>query len=639
MDINLFDKEDELIDPLFHKFLQWSSLIYQIQPYKVKEKIEAIDKLREKYKYSYINSKKGIVDFLDKLNHSLISLLNDEQLIEIFNKQLKDLSKLNEEEYEKIDDYNELIKKCKELYDKLEQDKKEEFLYMNISKDILKHFGLYKNKKDKHINKLIDERLKKYDLIKSKIIKIQSQTQPEQQIIKQKELNLADINKFTEFDNMIKKINNDLPDVDLDRLFLNKNLNANQRNRLRLFRENMNSIKDIRLRITKENMPDFLGIIEEKTKEMKKNYPYFSKLLIEKDKQEQARQGIEDLNIEDNNDIVISKKEDKPIKKDKKQSLPFEEFYVDEKPVNVEKKPVNVEKKPVKNVLLFTPEEIKKYFKTSKNKLTRIKEIENLKRFDGWKRFRNDNKGDINDYKFYLDELKSYEEGNKEKEKEKEILKMEVIKTPSNLSSELNPSLNSYTTTTSSTNSSSTNSSSNKDEDMRSAVSSLGSDSDENMSGSGILGAIVKGIGSLFGLGSNALNDDVIKTINKMVEDKKIDNKGVDTIILYELTHYHKNIPQNKYVEIIKEFDKKNRPKLFFIRNKFKKYNDKMLGGFPIGLIASLIPSAIDGVASIINAIKGKNSSCFNKQKVNKLKGGKSMTLEELETIKSQIKK
>lgn len=633
MDINLFDKEDELIDPLFHKFLQWSSLIYQIQPYKVKEKIEAIDKLREKYKYSYINSKKGIVDFLDKLNHSLISLLNDEQLIEIFNKQLKDLSKLNEEEYEKIDDYNELIKKCKELYDKLEQDKKEEFLYMNISKDILKHFGLYKNKKDKHINKLIDERLKKYDLIKSKIIKIQSQTQPEQQIIKQKELNLADINKFTEFDNMIKKINNDLPDADLDRLFLNKNLNANQRNRLRLFRENMNSIKDIRLRITKENMPDFLGIIEEKTKEMKKNYPYFSKLLIEKDKQEQARQGIQDLNIEDNNDIVISKKEDKPIKikedkpikEDKKQSLPFEEFYVD--------------KKPVKKPLVFTNEEINKYFKKS-NKRDFYKEAST--RNKGWKLFKKDEKGDIQDYTYYLDEFKRYEEGNKGKE----ILKMEVIQTPSNLSSELNQTLNpslssSYTTTTSSTNSSSNNSSSNKDEDMKSAVSSLGSDSDsdENMSGSGILGAIVKGIGSLFGLGSNALNDDVIKTINKMVEDKKIDNKGVDTIILYELTHYHKNIPQNKYVEIIKEFDKKNRPKLFFIRNKFKKYNDKMLGGFPIGLIASLIPSAIDGVASIINAIKGKNSSCFNKQKVNKLKGGKSMTLEELETIKSQIKK
>lgn len=616
MDINLFDKEDELIDPLFHKFLQWSSLIYQIQPYKVKEKIEAIDKLREKYKYSYINSKKGIVDFLDKLNHSLISLLNDEQLIEIFNKQLKDLSKLNEEEYEKIDDYNELIKKCKELYDKLEQDKKEEFLYMNISKDILKHFGLYKNKKDKHINKLIDERLKKYDLIKTKIIKIQSQNQPEQQIIKQKELNLADINKFTEFDNMIKKINNDLPDADLDRLFLNKNLNANQRNRLKLFRENMNNIKDLRLRITKENMPDFLGIIEEKTKEMKKNYPYISKLLIEKDKQEQARQGIQDLNIEDNNDIVISKKEDKPIKKDKK--------------------PVNVEEKPVKKPLVFTNEEKNKYFKKS-NKKEFYKEAST--RNKGWKLFNKDEKGDFQDYKYYLDEFKRYEEGNKGKE----ILKMEVIQTPSNLSSELNPtldpSLSSYTTTTSSTNSSSTNSSSNKDEDMKSAVSSLGSDSDENMSGSGILGAIVKGIGSLFGLGNNALNDDVIKTINKMVEDKKIDNKGVDTIILYELIHNHKNIPQNKYVEIIKEFDKKNRPKLFFIRNKFKKYNDKMLGGFPIGLIASLIPSAIDGVASIINAIKGKNSSCFNKQKVNKLKGGKSMTLEELETIKSQIKK
>lgn len=627
MDINLFDKEDELIDPLFHKFLQWSSLIYQIQPYKVKEKIEAIDKLREKYKYSYVNSKKGIVDFLDKLNHSLISLLNDEQLIEIFNKQLKDLSKLNEEEYEKIDDYNELIKKCKELYDKLEQDKKEEFLYMNISKDILKHFGLYKNKKDKHINKLIDERLKKYDLIKSKIIKIQ-QTQPEQQIIKQKELNLADINKFTEFDNMIKKINNDLPDVDLDRLFLNKNLNANQRNRLKLFRENMNNIKDLRLRITKENMPDFINIVEEKTKEMKKNYPYFSKLLIEKDKQEQARQGIQDLNIEDNNDIVISKKEDKPIKikedkpikEDKKQSLPFESFVVEKKP------------------LVFTNEEINKYFKKS-NKRDFYKEAST--RNKGYSLFKKDGKGDIQDYRYYFNEFKSYEEGNKGKEKEK--LKMEVIKTPSNLSSELNPtldpSLSSYTTTTSSTNSSSNNSSSNKDEDMKSAVSSLGSDSDENMSGSGILGAIVKGIGSLFGLGSNALNDDVIKTINKMVEDKKIDNKGVDTIILYELTHYHKNIPQNKYVEIIKEFDKKNRPKLFFIRNKFKKYNDKMLGGFPIGLIASLIPSAIDGVASIINAIKGKNSSCFNKQKVNKLKGGKSMTLEELETIKSQIKK
>lgn len=596
MDINLFDKEDELIDPLFHKFLQWSSLIYQIQPYKVKEKIEAIDKLREKYKYSYINSKKGIVDFLDKLNHSLISLLNDEQLIEIFNKQLKDLSKLNEEEYEKIDDYNELIKKCKELYDKLEQDKKEEFLYMNISKDILKHFGLYKNKKDKHINKLIDERLKKYDLIKTKIIKIQSQNQPEQQIIKQKELNLADINKFTEFDNMIKKINNDLPDADLDRLFLNKNLNANQRNRLKLFRENMNNIKDLRLRITKENMPDFLGIIEEKTKEMKKNYPYISKLLIEKDKQ---------------------------IKEDKKQSLPFESFVVEEKPV----------KKP----LVFTNEEKNKYFKKS-NKKEFYKDAST--RNKGWKLFKKDEKGDFQDYTYYLDEFKRYEEGNKGKE----ILKMEVIQTPSNLSSELNQTLNpslssSYTTTTSSTNSSSNNSSSNKDEDMKSAVSSLGSDSDENMSGSGILGAIVKGIGSLFGLGGNALNDDVIKTINKMVEDKKIDNKGVDTIILYELTHYHKNIPQNKYVEIIKEFDKKNRPKLFFIRNKFKKYNDKMLGGFPIGLIASLIPSAIDGVASIINAIKGKNSSCFNKQKVNKLKGGKSMTLEELETIKSQIKK
>ena len=48
--------------------------------------------------------------------------------------------------------------------------------------------------------------------------------------------------------------------------------------------------------------------------------------------------------------------------------------------------------------------------------------------------------------------------------------------------------------------------------------------------------------------------------------------------------HNHKNIPKAKYPEIIKEFDKKHRPKLFYVRNKFKKYNntDKFLGGFLI---------------------------------------------------------
>ena len=167
-----------------------------------------------------------------------------------------------------------------------------------------------------------------------------------------------------------------------------------------------------------------------------------------------------------------------------------------------------------------------------------------------------------------------------------------------------------------------------------------GLDNTEDMPGYGLLGSIIKGIGSIFGLGSNVLSDDIVKELLKY-QNQKDGNKIIDSIIIWELMHRHKNINKSKYPEIIKEFDKKHRPKLFYVRSKFKKYNntDKFLGGFPFGLLAGLIPGALQGVGSIISAIKGNGCSSLKKTKTNNLKGGKSMTLQDLNNIKQNIMK
>ena len=106
---------------------------------------------------------------------------------------------------------------------------------------------------------------------------------------------------------------------------------------------------------------------------------------------------------------------------------------------------------------------------------------------------------------------------------------------------------------------------------------------------------------------------------------------------MYELNKNHPKY-KSKYIEILKDFDKKHRPKLFFVRNKYKQYNkleDKYKGSFAPALLG-LIPMGINAVSGLINAIRGKG--CSNFKKTNNLKGGKSMTLKDLNNIKQNIK-
>ena len=93
---------DKELDPLFERFLLWSSHILPYNQDEIIKKCEALQKIRNKFRENYTEAKNGLIDVLNKMNSALMKLLNDEQLITIFNKQLKQLSKINKIKYEPI---------------------------------------------------------------------------------------------------------------------------------------------------------------------------------------------------------------------------------------------------------------------------------------------------------------------------------------------------------------------------------------------------------------------------------------------------------------------------------------------------------------------------------------------------------
>ena len=142
---------DKELDSLFHRFLLWASHIIPYNFDAIKLRCEALQKIRNKFRENYLDSKNGIIEILNKMNAGLMKLLNEEQLITIFNKQLKKLCQITKTPYEYIKDFEELYKKNHELYDNLPQSKKELFLFYNLNKAILKYFGLYKSVKERKI--------------------------------------------------------------------------------------------------------------------------------------------------------------------------------------------------------------------------------------------------------------------------------------------------------------------------------------------------------------------------------------------------------------------------------------------------------------------------------------------------------
>ena len=176
---------DKELDPLFERFLLWSSHILPYNQDEIIKKCEALQKIRNKFRENYTEAKNGLIDVLNKMNSALMKLLTDEQLITIFNKQLKQLSKINKIKYEPIEDYEELYKKNHELYDNLPDYQKERFLYSNLNKNILKYFGLYKSVKERKINNLIDDRLREYNIIKDKDLKRKKEEQEKEDKVMQ----------------------------------------------------------------------------------------------------------------------------------------------------------------------------------------------------------------------------------------------------------------------------------------------------------------------------------------------------------------------------------------------------------------------------------------------------------------------
>lgn len=662
---------DKELDPLFERFLLWASHILPYNKEEIIKKCEALQKIRNKFRENYTDAKNGLIDVLNKMNKALMKLLNDEQLLIIFNKQLKQLSKINKIKYEAIEDFDELYKKNHELYDTLPEHQKERFLFSNLNKEILKYFGLYKSVKEKKINNQIDDRLKELNIIKDKDLKRKKEEQEKEDKVMQE----------------IKKAKNDVIIIGTPK-------------------EKINKFDKLRVKI--QEAKDFIPKIDElvKTKDAYLTTTQKSKLETLRKTIEDAdhyiingQSNIQNLEIKDMTDIIddlnrgkknivsieisVKNKEDKKAATKKKKSSKEDDEKEKEKEaakveVKEEVKPtgelskVAVAPKPevkteVKEEVKFikpeeakkakkrgslTPEEqtqlieAEKLIRTNPETFKKIfyqnigKPQEGMKKKETMKR----NKTLIDTYKFskgvignLYDKIYSGEINLRNPQQaapqpvaqpdphEKEVAEMEDRLFKIQLGDDIG--FNEFKET--------------YGQKMKEAEEEMWKQEhqDNNKEGSGLLGTIIKGIGSIFGLNSNVLSDKVIKELLQY-QNQKDGNKIIDAIIIWELIHRHKNIDKSKYPEIIKDFDKQYRPKLFYIRNKFKKYDktDKFLGGFPIGILAGLIPGALQGVSSIISAIKGNGCSSLRSKKTSNYKGGKALSLQELNNIKNSIK-
>ena len=709
---------DKELDPLFERFLLWSSHILPYKQDEIIKKCEALQKIRNKFRENYTEAKNGLIDVLNKMNISLMKLLNDEQLITIFNKQLKQLSKINKIKYEPIEDYDELYKKNHELYDNLPDYQKERFLFSNLNKNILKYFGLYKSFKERKINNLIDDRLREYNIIKEKDLKRKKEEQEKedkviQEIKKQKSeqpqgqsISIDNPLKNSYFislrDNLreavkLEEVVKELQKIDMDKLgkrnkrWLNEFIQLLEKlpGFINAGQTNINNLDTDTLKKMAKRLPLLINHIETMRKE-KLNKP------VEPPKEEVKPTG-ELVKVAEPPKVVKEVKEDDAhsasrdfdkSKSDDKRSL-SRDFDKSKSSEKKEDYPP-IESYPTTNQIkaLLTVDQIKqsltkedeKLFYTTKGKgkkqistkLTKpIKD--RIKTKYGYHLSDNDIKGIFEYFKSNKNNLPTKENYLSERieqiksQEDQQINPPEVGITPSGTRGvpedeqikELEERFNKLTLEPTIKERQKNTPPEQLKEELIQEKEQLDKKiqeqkTQEDIPGYGLLGTIIKGIGSIFGLGGNVLSDEIVKELLKY-QNQKDGNKIIDSIIIWELMHRHKNINKSKYPEIIKEFDKKHRPKLFYVRSKFKKYNntDKFLGGFPIGLLAGLIPSALQGVSSIISAIKGngcgswsagtpssldKVKGSLKKTKTNNLKGGKSMTLQDLNNIKQNIK-
>lgn len=647
---------DKELDPLFERFLLWSSHILPYNQDEIIKKCDALQKIRNKFRENYTEAKNGLIDVLNKMNNALMKLLTDEQLITIFNKQLKQLSKINKIKYEPIEDFEELYKKNHELYDNLPDYQKERFLYSNLNKNILKYFGLYKSIKERKINNLIDDRLREYNIIKDKDLKRKKEEQEKEDKVMQE----------------IKK-SKTTSDIQTAMNSLNENTVENYKILWNLYNDAMNlkpKVEEIKdnidftktgFKIFGKTLDKFLSILpltDQLIKQTQTN-PNIVRSQKINDVLSRLQKLYNSASMVLNNDKVklaytASKvKTTEPPKTEIKKEVkakPKEEVKEEVKPtgelakVEVKVEPPKAEPSKSKIDLILdniTLEDIDKDFYengttgTGKRKkpIRKLKSQTTLQKDKVLKAKYNITNKDI---KLLLPEI--------EAKKQQLLNSTEEIKQPEpQPQPEQQPELQKPLSKQIEDN--------HIMRDMEDRLLQIGEDNKpyeeiykgfdnpEEITGSGLLGSLIKGIGSIFGLGSNVLSDDIVKELLKY-QNQKDGNKIIDSIIIWELMHRHKNINKSKYPEIIKEFDKKHRPKLFYVRSKFKKYNntDKFLGGFPLGLLAGIIPGALQGVSSIISAIKGNNCSSLKKTKTNNLKGGKSMTLQDLNNIKQNIK-
>lgn len=674
---------DKELDPLFERFLLWSSHILPYNQDEIIKKCEALQKIRNKFRENYTEAKNGLIDVLNKMNSSLMKLLNDEQLITIFDKQLKQLSKINKIKYEPIEDYEELYKKNHELYDNLPDYQKERFLYSNLNKNILKYFGLYKSVKERKINNLIDDRLREYNIIKEKDLKRKKEEQEKEDKVMQE----------------IKK-SKTTSDIQTAMNSLNENTVENYKILWNLYNDAMNlkpKVEEIKdnvdftktgFKIFGKTLDKFLSIlpltdqlikqtqtnpntvrsqkINDVLSRLQKLYNSAS-MVLNNDKVKLAYTASKVKTTEPPKTEV--KKEVKEEVKAKPKEEVKEEIKEEVKPtgelakVEVKVEPPKAEPSKSKIDLILdkiTLEDIDKDFYENgttgsgkrKKPIRKLKSQTTLKKDKVLKAKYNITNEDIKLLRPKIEAKKQQLLNSTEEIKQPEPQPQPQPEQQPELQKPLSKQIEDNHIM----------------RDMEDRLFKLqigednkpyeeiykGFDNPEEITGSGLLGSLIKGIGSIFGLGSNVLSDDIVKELLKY-QNQKDGNKIIDSIIIWELMHRHKNINKSKYPEIIKEFDKKHRPKLFYVRSKFKKYNntDKFLGGFPLGLLAGIIPGALQGVSSIISAIKGngcgswsagtpssldKVKGSLKKTKTNNLKGGKSMTLQDLNNIKQNIK-
>ena len=604
MEINFIKYHpDKQLDPLFERFLLWSSHILPYNKEEVIKKCEALQKIRNKFRENYTEHKNGLIDVLNKINQSLMKLLNDEQLITIFNKQLKQLSKINKVPFEIIEDFDELYKKNHELYDNLPSYQKEKFLFNNLNKQILKYFGLYKSIKERKINNAIDERLRDYKLIKDKELKrkndereekdkeLQEQNKkPKQELIitTSSASDKTKINNFTKLNDMfIKAKQNEGPasimnKMDFGKLkrdpeAINKFLSA--------LAEVDNYIKNGQSNITNLDNTDMVNL---------------------RVKLYKANSKIDELKIKYKAQIDKKEEEEKPTSsspvKETEEKKEQEKIKVIEQPQSNEViKTMQTEKSTLEKIISqLKPEDVKlikntnknEFFKKSQQSNYKTKIINKFKKSIPEEELKKLTKEDFNLIYETLQQNKipslpdvptlPPQSDPQMEELEERFKKLKTFDQPQ-------PIQPGQQTT----------------EEILNGPSQL---LEDDIEGHGILGAIVNGIKGLFGFGPQVLDDKVIEELLKFTKEKD-GNKIIDGIIMYELNKNHPKF-KNQYITILKEFDKKHRPKLFKMRNNFKQYDkleDKYNGSFAPALLG-LIPMGINAVSGLINAIRGKGT-------------------------------